>query len=198
MTPNRREAAERWLAQHRYRIRELLTPTFGGPSFAPSLGRDTDNAFDFRAVVDDLRLGGTGTVWIRVYANWLAEAHDDVEVQWEKMPDGGASSSRPAPEEQWADAQAALLHRVTGGENVFRPDARDPDGGANFDELVEHLMALQRRGLVTCGTPLANVRGPAQYAAVTDVALTPAGEREAERLRALQTRAPGAAGERGA
>ena len=35
---------------------------------------------------------------------------------------------------------------------------------------------MQRRGLITFGTPLANMRGESQYAAVADVKITHHGE----------------------
>jgi hypothetical protein len=90
---------------------------------------------------------------------------------------GGAQS----PETQWADAQIALLRRVAAGELTFRPEGRDPAARAEFDATVEHLLALSRRGLLTCATPIAELRADAQYAAVADVVLTEEGRRALER-----------------
>ena len=172
-----RDVAERWLRTHRYRVRQLRTPLLRLTPFGASLWRDSKKAVDFRAVVDDMDLGGTGTVWLRVWTDWLGTLEGEPEVQWERMPDRSAPHSE-APEERWADAQLALLRRVAAGETRFRPEGRDAAAGAAFDELVEHLLALQRRGLVTCQTPIADLRGHSQYAAVTDVALTDDGRRE--------------------
>ncbi|MFL5574556.1 MAG: hypothetical protein ACJ79S_01075 [Gemmatimonadaceae bacterium] len=61
-----REAAEAWLERHRYRARELRASWLNAATFSHSVWRDDDNAFEFRAVVDDLRLGGTGVVFLRV------------------------------------------------------------------------------------------------------------------------------------
>lgn len=182
-----REVAARWLERHRFRVRELRMPWFGGGHFAPSPGRDSDNATDFRAVVDDLRLGGTGVVWLRVWTDWVGEAAGDVETNWERLPDS-RTGAPVGGELSWADAQIALLRRVAAGETTFRPDRQASSGDAAaaavFDEMVEHLLALGRRGLISCVT-VAGRPGHAQYAAVTDVALTDAGVLEVERLDAL-------------
>ena len=52
---------------------------------------------------------------------------------------------------------------------------------AAFDTTVEHLLALNRRGLLTCATPIAELKADAQYATVTDVTLTDAGRRALDR-----------------
>ncbi len=63
----------------------------------------------------------------------------------------------------------------------MRPAGRDAAARAKFDEEVEHILALNRRGLVTCATPIAELRSDAQYAAITDVELTADGRRMIER-----------------
>jgi hypothetical protein len=169
-----RVAAEGWLEKHRYRARELRASLLNTATFSRSIWRDDDNAFEFRAVVDDLRLGGTGVVFLRVRTDWLGMIEREVDVNWERMPHRGPGDVEPA-EDRWASAQLALLRRVGAGESTLRPAGRTPADGAAFDELVEHLMALERRGLVECSTPIAELHGRSQYAAVTDVVLTPDG-----------------------
>ncbi|HTI65396.1 MAG TPA: hypothetical protein VL524_17865 [Gemmatimonadaceae bacterium] len=178
-----RDRAELWLAENRYHVRELRIPWFVGIGrFPPTLLRSSRNAFVFRAVVEDKSFGGTGVVWLRIWTGWLGRLGDDVEVSWERMPKREASEAggdgNDAPiEERWAERQLTLLRRIQHGETTFRPSGRGPAAGAEFDELVEYLLAMQRRGLITCGTPLAGVHGESQYAAVTNAALTEAGER---------------------
>ena len=63
-----REIAEQWLAQHRYRVRSLRVSYWNSqPRFRMTPFRNNDWAVDFRAEVDDLRLGGTGKVRLRVW-----------------------------------------------------------------------------------------------------------------------------------
>lgn len=172
-----RDRAEHWLAENRYHVRELRVPWFVGIGrFPPTLLRSSKNAFVFRAVVEDKSFGGTGVVWLRVWTGWLGTLGDDVEVSWERMPKRDAGDALPI-EERWAARQLDLLRRIQAGETTFRPSGHDPAAGAEFDELVEYLLAMQRRGLITCGTPLANLHGDSQYAAVTNAVLTTAGER---------------------
>lgn len=175
-----RDAAEGWLERHRYRAREFRASWFNLATFSRSPWRDDENAFEFRAVVDDLRLGGTGVVFLRVRTDWLGMIEREVDVNWERMPQRGPGAA-PSAEERWAEAQLALLRRVAAGESTFRPASRAPADGAAFDELVEHVMALERRGLVECATPIADLRGRSLYAAVTDVVLTPGGRRLLDR-----------------
>jgi hypothetical protein len=170
-----RDAAERWLERHGYRVRSLGETWRAGASFPLRLRRDADATFAFRATVDDRKLGGTGVVGLRVAVDWLARADDDVDVRWERMPDPRALGP-PAPTAAWADAQLAVLRRVADGERTFRPGGTEP-AGAPLDAVVEHLLALQRRGLVTCATPHADLRGHGACAAVTDAALTAEGRR---------------------
>jgi len=170
-----RAVAAAWLAQHRYRPRSLRSGWRFLPRFAPKLFRDEDRAFEFRAEVDDLRLGGTGVVWLRVWTDWLGLMEREPEVSWERMPVEIDDGSRAA-EDKWAESQHALLARVARGESTFRT-TRAAGGAEEFDEVVEHVMALQRRGLVTCDAPTLNHRGDAQFDAVANVSLTDAGQR---------------------
>lgn len=171
-----RGIAEEWLTSHRYRPRSLRMGWFGIGRFAPKLFRDEGRAFQFRAEVDDMRLGGTGVVWLRVWTDWLGLASREPEVRWERMPIEVDERS-DTMENKLAEAQLALLTRVAAGETTFRSRSHAVDEEADFDEVVEHVMALVRRGLVTCDAPLLNVRGNAQYAAVTNVAITDLGRR---------------------
>lgn len=171
-----RDRVERWLAENKYEIRELRVPWFVSIGrFPPHLFRSNKNAFVFRAAVEDMSFGGTGIVWLRVWIGFLGTPIDDVEVSWERMPARGQGDDAPL-ETRWAEGQLDLLRRIQAGETTFRYTGHDPTAGAAFDEQVEYLLALQRRGLITCGTPLANLHGESQYAAVTNAVLTKAGE----------------------
>jgi hypothetical protein len=180
-----REIAEQWLTQHRYRVRSLRVSYWNArPRFRLTPFRNNDWAVDFRAEVDDLRLGGTGKVRLRVWTDWLGMMDREPEISWEQMPteqDGGART----PESQWLDAQLALLRRAAAGESTFRPNGRDAAARTEFDETVEHLLAMQRRGLLTCSTPIAELKADAQYAAISKVELTTDGRRALERADAM-------------
>lgn len=179
-----RDIAERWLAQHRYRVRSLRQSYWNSrPRFRMTPFRNNDWAFDFRAEVDDMRLGGTGLVRLRVWTDWLGVIDREPEISWDRMPTEDNGGTR-TPETQWADSQIDVLRRVAAGESTFRPPAHDAVARAEFDGTVEHLLALQRRGLVTCATPIAELKYDAQYAAVTNVALTDDGRRALERAAA--------------
>jgi hypothetical protein len=175
-----REIAERWLSQNKYRVRSLRVSYWNAqPRFRMTPFRNNDWAVDFRAEVDDLRLGGSGKVRLRVWTDWLGMIDREPEISWDQMPaeeQGGAQ----APEAQWADSQIAILRRVAGGEHTFRPPGRDAAARLEFDEAVEHVLALQRRGLLTCATPIAELKADAQYAAVGDIELTEEGRRALE------------------
>jgi hypothetical protein len=181
-----RDRAERWLLANKYEVRELRTPWLVGVGrFPMSLWRSSKRAIVFRAVVEDKSFGGTGIVWLRVWTGFLGTVFgDDIDVNWERMPKRDIGDEAPI-EERWAERQLDLLRRIADGETTFRPARRDAAAGAEFDELVEYLLAMQRRGLITCGTPLANLHGESQYGAVTNAALTKAGERV---LRGNETR----------
>ena len=187
-----RDRAEQWLAENKYQVRELRAPWFVGfGRFPPPLLRSSKSAAVFRVVVDDKSFGGTGVVWLRVWTGWLGRLGDDVEVSWERMPNREAGDAAPI-EERWAERQLELLRRIQAGETTFRPGGRDATSGAAFDELVEYLLAMQRRGLIACGTPLANLHGDSQYAAVTNAALTKAGERVLQQANDQSPDAPSA------
>ena len=92
-----RDIAERWLAQHRYRVRSLRLSYWDAPMrFRVTPFRNNDWAVDFRAEVDDMRLGGTGKVRLRVWTDWLGMIDREPEVSWDRMPteeDGGPQSA---------------------------------------------------------------------------------------------------------
>lgn len=171
-----RDAAHEWLRGHHYRVRDLSVPWFSGMIFGPSLFRNSDNAFDFRAVVDDRELGGTGTVRLRVWMNRMGVIDREIEVLWEQMPDENSeeSGSFPAPPlaERLMGAQLDLLRRIAEGETFFSLPRSGQYDGAVFDQLVEHVLALSRRGLITCGEPESGARRGTQYSHVSQVALT--------------------------
>ena len=178
-----RGIAERWLAQNRYRVHWLKRAWWTGHMrFRMTPFRNNAWAVDFRAEVDDMRLGGTGVVRLRVWTDWLGMLDREPEITWDRMPaeDRGPKSS----ETQWHESQIALLRRIADGESVFRPEGRDEGSRAEFDGTVEHLLALGRRGLLRCATPIAELKSNAQYAAVTDVELTEDGRRALERANA--------------
>lgn len=175
-----RAVVDAWLAVHRYRPREISIPWRPGP-FVRSLWRDEDRTVVFRAVVDDLRLGGTGIVWLRVWSGWLGGVNTEPDVDWEEIPTGAGPASQPI-ETRWADAQVELLRRVSGGETSFYPARGVADAGEAFDHVAEHILALQRRGLLRCAAPSANLRGDSQYAAITDVQLTAEGRKALEKI----------------
>lgn len=140
----------------------------------PSMMRDSDSAFVFHAVVDDLKLGGTGAVWLGVWTNWLGTVSDEPEIVWDQMPRGG---DMPQPtESRWTDAQLFLLKRIAQGEKAFYPPRSSEQRGSEYDESVEHLMALRNRGLITCKEPGPGRHGATQYDAVIDIALTAEGQ----------------------
>jgi hypothetical protein len=175
-----RRIAEQWHAKNRYRVRSLKRAwCTGHMRFRLTPFRNNDWAVDFRGEVDDLRLGGSGVVRLRVWTDWLGMIDREPEITWDRMPteEAGPKSS----ETQWHESQIALLRRIAGGESVFRPDGRDDRSRAEFDSTVEHLLALSRRGLLTCATPIAELKANAQYAAVTDVELTREGRSALER-----------------
>ena len=185
-----RDIAERWLSQHHYRVRRLR-PVYWSmrPAFRLTPFRNNDWAVDYRAEVDDMRLGGSGEVRLRVWTDWLGMIDREPEISWVRMPTLD-NAGAPTPEMQWESAQMAVLRRVATGESTLRPAGRDAAARVEFDTLVEHVLALNRRGLVTCATPIAELRADAQYAAVTDVALTAEGRQALARADASSAAAP--------
>lgn len=183
-----RQAALEWLRQHSYHPHRLTIPWLRTRAyrFAPAPLRNNDKAFYLRAEVEDRKLGGVGVVWIRTWIGWMGTEIGDTEVFWEHMP-AATEGMHSGP--VWEAAQLALLDRIAAGERTFRPtDTRSALAGAAFDLDVEHILALQRRGLVKCGTPVAEVRVPGRaYAYITDVQLTEEGQRVASLNRAKRT-----------
>lgn len=170
-----KSTAENWLRRHHYRARELDMPWFRGPMFAPSWGRNSENAFVFRVVIDDTELGGTGSLWLRVWTTWFGGIDNEVEVIWDEMPDGHVDGAKPLFD-RIQDMQISLLRRVADGETAFySPRHPENGGGAEFDGMVEHLMALSRRGMVTCDEPHPGKPGLTQYSELSNVALTEEG-----------------------
>lgn len=171
-----RHVAEEWLRRHRYRVRSLRSPIFRFSHFTPRLTRSSRRAAEFVAEVDDLSLGGTGVVWLRVWSDWLGVPEAEPEVHWERMPAMVDDRSRSL-EDRWHGEQVTLLARIAEGEHTFRAEGRTAGDRQAFDSLVEHLLAMSRRQLVSCNPPLMDERGEGQYAAVTGVELTDAGRR---------------------
>jgi len=170
-----RDIVDRWLMENRFRARELRIPWFSVGHFPLTFFRSQKSAVVFRGIVEDRTFGGTGTVWFRVWPGLAGKLGDEIEVEWEKMPER-AGDDKPPLEQGWWARQLELLRRIQRGETTFRLRGHDPEQGKEFDELVEYLLAMQRRGLISFGTPLANMRGESQYAAVTDVKITHHGE----------------------
>ena len=171
-----RSTVEEWLSRHNYRVRSLRIPWFRGMVFAPSWGRNSDNTFTFHAVVEDRDLGGTGRLWLRVWTSWLGTIDNDVEVAWEQMPEGRTDDIQPPLFSRLAEAQFSLLRRVADGETAFYAPRRSENGGAEFDQMVEHLLALSRRGMIICSEPRPGRAGETQYSDISNVALTSQGQ----------------------
>lgn len=173
-----RQAARDWLEQHSYHPRTLTIPWFRTRAyrFAPAPLRNNDKAFYLRAEVEDRKLGGVGIVWLRTWIGWAGTEVGDTEVFWEQM--ALAREGEPSGP-TWEAAQLVLLERIAAGEETLRPsDNRTAAAGSAFDLEVEHVLAMQRRGLVTCATPVAETRIAGRtYAYVTDVRLTDEGQR---------------------
>ena len=176
-----RVVVERWAAQHRYRIVRCrrawlsLSLVNSAPRY-DTLGLERRrHAYAFEVTVDDRALGGTSRARVTVRGDWWSGFDEDVHVDWHELNAPDPAAAPPGP--TWDAAQLDLLRRVGDGESTFRPD--DPhsaEAGERFDLLVEHLQAMQRRGLVDCPAPLADISGRGrQYAAVTTVTLTAAG-----------------------
>jgi hypothetical protein len=165
--------AEQWLRQHHYHVVALRAPWLRMPMFAPSFLRNSNNAFDFEAIVEDRDLGGESRLFLRVWANWMGQFDGEVEVVIDEISRG--EEAHPLME-RLADAQSAVLHRIANGETAFYAPRRSEGGEAEFNELVEHVLALSRRGMITCGTPTVDGRNTTNYTSVDNIALTPAGK----------------------
>jgi len=169
-----RSTAEEWLREHHYRVRELGVSWFHGMIFPPTLFRNSNRAFVFKAIIDDSDLGGTGSLWLRVWTKLLSVSSEEVEVVWDHMPEGGTGEARPLAD-RLADEQLALMRRIATGENRFYAPRRWERDGEKYDETVEHLLALSRRGMITCTEPQSGVKGVTRWSDVSNVTLTPAG-----------------------
>ena len=167
-----RDIVDDWLRRHSYQVISLHAPWFRFAMFAPAIFRNNNNAFDFEALVEDRALGGDVRLFLRVWANWMGQFDDEVEVVVDKISRG--EEARPLME-RLADEQSAILQRVADGETAFYAPRRSEGGEAEFNELVEHVLALSRRGMLTCGTPSVDGRNVSNYASIEKIALTPAG-----------------------
>jgi hypothetical protein len=167
-----RDIAEQWLRQHHYHVLSLRAPWLRMAMFAPSFLRNSNNAFDFEAIVEDRDLGGEARMFLRVWANWMGQFDGEVEVVIDEISHG--EEAHPLME-RLADAQSAVLHRIANGETAFYGPRRSEGGEAEFNELVEHVLALSRRGMITCGTPTVDGRNVGNYASIEKIGLTPAG-----------------------
>ena len=185
-----REIAEQWLHQHRYRVRSLRVSYPNPPPRIPTTPLPhTHWAVDARPDDDHVRLAGTGKLRLPDWTDGFGIIDRDPEISWDQMPTEDNGGAR-APESQWLDAQVALLRRIADGESTFQPEGRDAVARTKFDETVEHLLAMQRRGLVKCSTPMAELRADAQYSAITDVEITDDGRRALDRANEAQRPAP--------
>ncbi|MEO8192368.1 MAG: hypothetical protein ABI681_00865 [Gemmatimonadales bacterium] len=173
-----RSRAENWLRENRYRVRSFRMAWFGPMTFSTAF-RNTDRSFSFIAEVDDTQLGGTGTVRLRVWMDWLGTISQDVEVDWIEMPAGGAGDAEPLMD-RLADAQLDILRRVSTGETAFyapRPN-EEGAGAEGFDLFVEHIFALKQRGMLLHGTPVEDGRpGRGLYSSVGSISITPQGRK---------------------
>lgn len=167
--------AEQWLEQHHYRTKSLRTAWFGAMLFAPALLRSSRNAFVFLANVDDKELGGTGELGLRVWLTFFGAQNGDVETAWKRMPEGGDIRAEPLME-RLADAQISVLRRVAAGETAFyAPRHPDESQQREFDELVEHVLALSARGMLTHGAPVTDGRPGSGYESIGSLGLTQSG-----------------------
>lgn len=170
-------SAEQWLQRHGYRAKSLRFAWFS-PMTPRGLFRNRDRAIDFIADVGDTQLGGSGTVRLRVWTNWFGTVEQDVEVDWIQTPATGTFEEDKPLMIRLADAQLDILRRVSAGETSFyAPRSSEPDTG-EFDELMEHVGALERRGMLTHAAPVQAARpGRSRYVSVSGLAVTASGEK---------------------
>jgi len=161
-------AAQQWLRKRHYRVLELRTPWFRMARFAPSFFRNSEKAVDFEAIVEDTKLGGTARISMRVWTDWMAQIDGDIEVVVNNISSGEVA---PPLFDRLAAAQVAVLRRIADGETAFYAPRRSQGGEAEFNELAEHVMALSRRGMITCGTPRMDAMA-LNYESIGDIALT--------------------------
>lgn len=166
--------AESWLREHHYKVLTLRLGWFSFVRFTPRFFRNDDSAFAFRAFVEDKQLGGAGIVWLKVWTDRLGLIAREPDISWERRP--VPLDVTPAqPEEQWEQAQRALLRRIARGTSSFTAPRHQAPDAMPFDELVEHLLAMQNRGLIACSTPVASRRQDTRYDMIEFVELTDAG-----------------------
>lgn len=170
-------SAEQWLQRHGYRAKSLRFAWFS-PMTPRGLFRNRDRAIDFIAEVGDTQLGGSGKVRLRVWTNWIGTVGQDVEVDWIQMPANQTFEEDQPLMLRLADAQLDILRRVSAGETSFyAPRSSKPDTG-EFDELMEHVAALERRGMLTHAAPVeAASSGRSRYAYVSGLEVTPSGKK---------------------
>ena len=82
-----------------------------------------------------------------------------------------------AAQTEWEMKQVDLLRRVDDEGPRLRPAGQDDEARAEFDAVVDLVLALQRRGLVHCSTPIAELKRDALYAEIGGVVLTEEGRR---------------------
>jgi hypothetical protein len=170
------DRARQWLAAHHYRVRSFRTAWFGAMTFR-TLYRNSDRAFNFIAEVDDTQLGGTGRVRLRVWADWLGMINNEVEVDWLEQPKGGEVGTEPLMD-RLADAQLDILRRVSAGETAFYAPRPNEEGAEGFDEFVEHVHALGRRGMLMHGVPVEDGRrNRGRYSSIGSLSITPGGRK---------------------
>jgi hypothetical protein len=171
-----RSRARQWLAAHHYRVHSFRTAWFGAPTFS-TFYRNSDRAFNFIADVEDTQLGGTGTIRLRAWTDWLGMIDREVEVDWIRMPAGGGSGAELLMD-RLADAQIGILRRISSGETAFYAPRSSEPGAGEFDDFVEHVYALQRRGMLMHGAPVEDGRpGRERYSSIGSLSITPAGRK---------------------
>ena len=146
MNNRARDIAELWLLRNKYKVHSLKTAWFSFNHFSPQLFRNDDRAVEFRAVVSDQSLGGTGEMWLRVWLDRRGMIDREPDISWARMPVRTAEDT--TLEDRNRAAQLDLLRRIAAGQTSF--SVAQSESAAAFDELAEHLLALQRRGLITC------------------------------------------------
>ncbi len=171
-----KDRAEEWLRQHHYRVTSLRMAWIRAATPA-SFFRNSDRAFDFIAEVQDRELGGAGTLRLRIWTDWLGMLDREVETDWIHMPARGSPTDLPLME-RLANAQLDILRRVSSGETTFyAPRSREQEAGA-FDQSIEHVYALERRGMLTHDAPVEDCRrGRPRYSSIGSLAITAQGRK---------------------
>jgi hypothetical protein len=157
-----KEIAETWLLQHKYKVHSLRRAWFSLNHFWPKMFRREERSVEFRVILTDQQLGGTGELWMRVWVDRTGLIDREPELSWEKMPTREKTESETL-EERNRKAQLSLLRQIESGTTRFVAEHSDD---AAFDESVEHLLALQKRDLITC--TIRNSRRPGRLYDVVD------------------------------